>query len=52
MRQIAVSAVQFDHVVPDTIDALGGFREFAQAPFDVVLGHCVGNRPAGVVRDR
>ncbi len=52
MRQIAVRAVQLDHVIADAVDALGGGGEFAEAALDVVLGHGVRHRPAGVVGDR
>ena len=45
-------AVQLDHVVADAVDALGGCGEFADAALDVVLGHGVRHRPAGVVGDR
>ena len=34
MGKITVRAVQFDHVVADAFDALGGCGEFADAAFD------------------
>jgi plasmid stabilization system protein ParE len=51
MQQIAVAAVQLDHVVADAIDALGRRGEFADAALDVVFGHGVRHRPAGVIGD-
>ena len=51
MGKITVSAVQLDHVVADAIDPLSGSGELAEAALDVVFGHGVRHRPAGVVRD-
>ena len=51
VQQIAVAAMQLDHVVADAVDALGRRGEFADAALDVVLGHGVRHRPAGVIRD-
>ena len=51
VQQIAVAAVQLDHIVADAIDALGRRGEIADAALDVVLGHGVRHRPAGVVGD-
>ena len=52
MTEIAVRTVQLDDVVADAVDALGRGGEFADAAFDIVLGHGVRHRPAGVVGDR
>src|SRR6185312_14299862 len=47
----AVRAVQLDHIIADAVDALGGRGELAEAALDVVFGHGVRHRPAGVVGD-
>src|SRR5262249_61553543 len=49
MCEIAVSAVQFDDIVTNAIDALGGLGEFPDDALDVVLCHCVRHGPASVV---
>ena len=51
MRQVAVRAMQFDDIVADAVDALRGRDEFANHALDVVLGHRLRHRPAGVVGD-
>ena len=51
MGEVAVRAVELDDVVADAVDALRGGGEFAEAALDVVLGHGMGHRPAGVVGD-
>src|SRR5215467_13643280 len=49
MCEIAVSAVQFDDIVTNAIDARGGLGEFPDDALDVVLCHCVRHGPASVV---
>ena len=49
MGKIAVRAMQLDDIVADAVDALGGGGELVEAALDVVLGHRVRHRPAGIV---
>src|SRR5215469_18748607 len=49
MQQIAMAAVQLDHIVTDVLNTSGGGSEFSDAALDVVFGHRVRHRPARVV---
>ena len=51
MGKIAVSAMQLDHVVADTVHALCGCGEFAHNALNVVFGHGVRHRPSPIHRE-